>query len=228
VTWCPATSSVCVWATSYRGCAPAGRRSSRSRSVGVDGRILARHRQPAARCFRVRFSVRRDRRYVYATGTNTYFGKDPPNWCRKLIPSAISRRAVLKIGDYLCPRGGAGRRDSRRRTNPRDKVLTTLEFASCFWWLRFRWHAHRAVGDHGVGARLLAKKEAIVTRLSAIEELAWGDVLCSDKNRHTYAKQTDTGRSVHGGRCSRQVILWAALASRAEDKDTIDLAVIGA
>ena len=32
-----------------------------------------------------------------------------------------------------------------------------------------------------VGARLLAKKEAIVTRLSAIEELAGVDVLCSDK-----------------------------------------------
>ena len=32
-----------------------------------------------------------------------------------------------------------------------------------------------------VGARLLAKKEAIVTRLAAIEELAGVDVLCSDK-----------------------------------------------
>ena len=32
-----------------------------------------------------------------------------------------------------------------------------------------------------VGARLLSKKEAIVTRLSAIEELAGVDILCSDK-----------------------------------------------
>ena len=32
-----------------------------------------------------------------------------------------------------------------------------------------------------VGARLLAKKEAIVTRLAAIEELAGVDILCSDK-----------------------------------------------
>ena len=32
-----------------------------------------------------------------------------------------------------------------------------------------------------VGARLLAKKEAIVTRLSAIEKLAGVDVLCSVK-----------------------------------------------
>jgi len=32
-----------------------------------------------------------------------------------------------------------------------------------------------------VGARLLAKKDAIVTRLAAIEELAGVDVLCSDK-----------------------------------------------
>ena len=32
-----------------------------------------------------------------------------------------------------------------------------------------------------VGARLLAKKQAIITRLSAIEELAGVDILCSDK-----------------------------------------------
>ena len=32
-----------------------------------------------------------------------------------------------------------------------------------------------------VGARLLARKQAIVTRLAAIEELAGIDVLCSDK-----------------------------------------------
>ena len=32
-----------------------------------------------------------------------------------------------------------------------------------------------------VGARLLAKKKAIVSRLVAIEELAGVDVLCSDK-----------------------------------------------
>jgi H+-transporting ATPase len=79
-----------------------------------------------------------------------------------------------------------------------------------------------------VGARLLAKKEAIVTRLSAIEELAGVDVLCSDKTGTlTENKLTLGDPFCIDGISPANVVLWAALASRAEDQDTIDLAVIG-
>ena len=79
-----------------------------------------------------------------------------------------------------------------------------------------------------VGARLLAKKEAIVTKLVAIEELAGVDVLCADKTGTLTQNKLTLGDpfSVNGIPAD-QVILDAALASRAEDNDTIDLAVLG-
>ena len=79
-----------------------------------------------------------------------------------------------------------------------------------------------------VGARLLAKKKAIVSRLVAIEELAGVDVLCTDKTGTlTQNKLTLGDPFAVDGVPAEEVILDAALASRADDNDTIDLAVLG-
>jgi H+-transporting ATPase len=79
-----------------------------------------------------------------------------------------------------------------------------------------------------VGARLLARKEAIVSRLVAIEELAGTDVLCSDKTGTLTQNKLTLGDPFSVNNVPvEQVILNGALASRAENNDTIDLAVLG-
>jgi H+-transporting ATPase len=166
---------------------------------------------------------------VYATGTNTYFGKTA-----QLVQSAHTvshfQKAVMKIGDYLIVLAVALVALILAFALFRgDKVLTTLEFCLVLLVAAIPVAMPTVLSvTMAVGARLLAKKEAIVTRLSAIEELAGVDVLCSDKTGTlTQNKLTLGDPFTVDGIAPDKVILWAALASRAEDKDTIDLAVIG-
>jgi H+-transporting ATPase len=167
---------------------------------------------------------------VYATGANTYFGKTA-----QLVQQAHTvshfQRAVLKIGDYLIILAVALVVLILAVALFRhDPILTTLEFALVLLVAAIPVAMPTVLSvTMAVGARLLAKAEAIVTRLSAIEELAGVDVLCSDKTGTLTQNKLTLGDpfSVNGIPAD-QVILWAALASREEDKDTIDLAVIGA
>jgi H+-transporting ATPase len=166
---------------------------------------------------------------VYATGANTYFGKTA-----QLVQEAHTvshfQRAVLKIGDYLILlavtlvvlilavalfRG--------------DRMLTTLQFALVLTVAAIPVAMPTVLSvTMAVGARLLAKKEAIVTRLAAIEELAGVDVLCSDKTGTLTQNKLTLGDPFSVNNVpADQVILNAALASRADNKDTIDLAVLG-
>ena len=78
-----------------------------------------------------------------------------------------------------------------------------------------------------VGASVLAKKKAIVSKLVAIEEMAGMDILCSDKTG-TITKNELTLAEVKAfeGFTSDDVLLFASLSSREEDKDPIDTAII--
>ena len=79
-----------------------------------------------------------------------------------------------------------------------------------------------------VGARLLARKKAIVSKLVAIEELAGVDVLCADKTGTLTQNKLTLGDPFSVNNVpADQVILDGALASRADNNDTIDLAVLG-
>jgi len=140
------------------------------------------------------------------------------------------QRAVMKIGDYMIALAVALVAVILVVALFRgDKVLTTLEFCLVLLVAAIPVAMPTVLSvTMAVGARLLAKKEAIVTRLSAIEELAGVDVLCSDKTGTLTQNKLTLGAPFAANNIpAEQVILWAALASRAEDKDTIDLAVLG-
>lgn len=166
---------------------------------------------------------------VYATGANTYFGKTT-----ELVEEAHTvshfQKAVLKIGNYLIVlavilvaviitvalfRG--------------DPILTTLQFALVLTIASIPVAMPTVLSvTMAIGARLLAKKEAIVSRLVSIEELAGVDVLCADKTGTMTQNKLTLGDPFCVNNISTdQVILNAALASRAENNDIIDLAVLG-
>jgi len=78
-----------------------------------------------------------------------------------------------------------------------------------------------------VGAMFLSKQKAIITRLESIEEMASMDILCSDKTGTlTQNKLTMGDIEIFKAADAQEVLLMASLASRAEDRDAIDEAVL--
>ncbi len=74
-----------------------------------------------------------------------------------------------------------------------------------------------------VGAISLAKRKAIVSRLAAIEEMAGMDVLCCDKTGTlTQNRMTVSDPVTFGGVTADELMLFAALASKEENRDPIE------
>ncbi len=78
-----------------------------------------------------------------------------------------------------------------------------------------------------LGAKALSDKKAILTKLQSIEEVAGIDILCSDKTGTLTQNKLTLGEPyLVAAQTAQELILEAALASKEENQDAIDLAVI--
>jgi H+-transporting ATPase len=165
---------------------------------------------------------------VVSTGLATFFGKTT-QLAGKAKHRSHFQRAVVRIGNYLIALAGVMvvvifafallRHQSFAHTLQFALVLTVAAIPAAL-------PAVLSV-TMAIGAIALAKKEAIVSRLAAVEEMAGVDVLCADKTGTITKNQIVVARvePAEGVRPA-ELLLVGALASRQEDKDTIDLAVI--
>jgi H+-transporting ATPase len=165
---------------------------------------------------------------VVATGLNTFFGRTA-----KLVEEARTishfQKAVIKIGHYLIVLAAFMIAIIFMVSFFRhESFLDTLQFALVLTIAAIPVALPAVLSvTMAVGASVLAKKKAIVSKLVAIEEMAGMDILCSDKTG-TITKNELTLADVIAleGFTSDDVLILASLASREEDKDPIDTAII--
>jgi H+-transporting ATPase len=176
---------------------------------------------------------------VTATGNSTFFGRTA-----KLVASAGAKshaeQAVLRIGDFLILLAAA----------LAAVLVGTQVWQDIVVQGTWSWAAAGSIAQFvlvllvasvpvampavmsvtmALGALALSKQKAIVSRLSAIEELAGVDVLCSDKTGTLTMNQLTLQEPIAFGNVSRDdLVLGAALASQRQSEDAIDQAVIKA
>jgi len=165
---------------------------------------------------------------VTTTGDHTYFGRTA-----RLVAGAGKashfQKAVLQIGDYLIYlslglvvvlvlvqlfRGAS--------------FTELLQFALILTVASIPVAMPAVLSvTMAVGAVALSKMKAIVSRLESVEEMAGMDILCSDKTGTLTQNKLTLGEPQRFEAVDAQeLILTAALASKSENNDSIDLAVI--
>ena len=165
---------------------------------------------------------------VTATGMRTYFGRTA-----QLVETAQTRshfqQAVLRIGNFLILTTlGLVALVLLVALFRGDPFLDTLLFALILTVAAIPVALPAVMSvTLAVGAATLARLQAIVSRLVAIEEMAGMDILCSDKTGTLTKNALTLGEPVPiGAGDAEELLLAAALACERDSPDSIDTAVL--
>ncbi len=165
---------------------------------------------------------------VYATGGNTFFGRTA-SLVEHAAPVSHFQKAVISIGNFLI-----------FLAIVLSIILIVVELSRGLTFLELLAFVLVVVVASipvampavlsvtmALGALALSKMKAIVSKLTSIEEMAGVDILCSDKTGTlTQNKLTLGETAVFNAKDAQEVILAASLASKEEDADAIDTAVL--
>jgi H+-transporting ATPase len=165
---------------------------------------------------------------VVATGEDTKFAQTA-----KLVETAEApshfQKAVLTIGDYLIYMSlGLAAVLVLTQLIRGDSALTVFQFVLILVVASIPVAMPAVLSlTMALGALGLSKEKAIVSRLQSIEEIAGIDILCSDKTGTLTKNQLTLGEvQVFAATDAQDLILAAALASKEENRDAIDDAVL--
>ncbi len=162
-----------------------------------------------------------------ATGLNTYFGKTV-----KLVAKAEQhqrshfQKMVINVGNYLIIVTvimvaiiifvGVKRHENIFELLEFSLVLTVAAIPVALPTV--------LTVVMAIGALNLAKKQAIVSRLAAVEELAGMDILCSDKTG-TLTQNKMTVGEPFALQDEKELFIYAAIASKKENNDPIEIPI---
>ncbi len=164
--------------------------------------------------------------HVTATGANTYFGKTVGLVAKaQREQKSHFQKMVIQVGDFLILLTvlmiliiilvGLNRHE-----NPVDLLIFSLVLTISA--IPVALPAVLTV-TMAVGAVNLAKRQAIVSKLAAIEEMAGMDILCSDKTGTlTQNRMSLAEPYLIKGYTEDDLMLYAALASKEENTDPIE------
>ena len=165
---------------------------------------------------------------VTATGMNTLFGR-AAQLTESVKTVSHFQKAVLKIGNFLILTTlGLVALILIVALFRGDPLVETLLFALILTVAAIPVALPAVLSvTMAVGASVLAKMKAIVSRLASIEEMAGMDILCSDKTGTLTKNELKLGTPVVFKASNEQdLVLAACLASPANGRDGIDDAVV--